>query len=252
MIDLWYEIFTYPGPTIDWSASAIEKGYEILQEHHIDAIISSMTPVTSHIIANELVKRKKIPWIADFRDLWTQNHYYEHSRIRRFFERKLELTTLFSATALTTISHLLSEKLQELYKNKKVYAIANGYDPEQINPGIPLTKKFTITYTGELIWDARSGAVFKTLKVLIDENMIDPSEIEVHFFGYDEGWLINDIKKSLPRKQYKNSWKNISGRINSKTTRIADPSSLNLIPMKKECILEKFLIISQQEDRSWH
>ncbi len=147
-----------------------------------------MTPVTSHIIANELIKRKKIPWIADFRDLWTQNHYYEHSRIRRFFERKLELTTLFSATALTTISHPLSEKLQELYKNKKVYAIANGHDPEQINPANPLNKKIYY-YIHRRVYLGRRDPepLFKTLKVLIDENMIDPSEIEVHFFGYDEG-----------------------------------------------------------------
>ena len=59
-----------------------------------------MIPTTSHIIAKELVKRKKIPWIADFRDLWTQNHYYTYSGIRHFFEKRLELDTVSSANAL--------------------------------------------------------------------------------------------------------------------------------------------------------
>lgn len=196
IIDLWTEIFIYPDGVISWSVSAIEKGNQIVSEYHIDAVISSMKPVTSHIIAKEVVKRNKIPWIADFRDLWTQNHFYHHSRIRGFFEKRREHNTISSATALTTVSQPLSDKLKELHKNKMIYTITNGYDPEQINPGIPLTKKFSITLTG-LIYKGRQDPepLFRVLKVLIDENKIDPEIIEVNFFGFDEGWLINDIKK---------------------------------------------------------
>jgi len=196
IIQLWAEIFTYPDPTINWAISAIEKGNEIIKESHFDAIVSSMTPLTSHIIANDLVRKNKIPWIADFRDLWTQNHYDKNLRIRHFFERRLELRTLSSANALTTVSQPLVEKLKELHKNKNVYSIPNGYDPEQLNPGIPLTKKFSITYTGRLYKGRRDPEpLFKVLKILIDENKIDPKTIEINFFGSDEGWLIRDIKK---------------------------------------------------------
>ena len=59
LIDLWSEIFTYPDRTINWSISAIEKGDELLKEHQFDAILSSIRPCTSHIVANELVKREK-------------------------------------------------------------------------------------------------------------------------------------------------------------------------------------------------
>ncbi len=196
LIDLWSEIFTYPDRTINWSLSAIEKGEEILKENHFDAILSSMKPPTSHIIANELAKRKKIPWIADFRDLWTQNHYFKHSKIRGFFEKRLELETLSSANALITISYPFFEKLKELHKNKKVYTITNGFDPELVNPGIPLTKKFSITYTG-YIYTGRQDPepLFRVLKLLIDEKTIDPTTIEVHFFGHHESWLLSDSKK---------------------------------------------------------
>ena len=196
LIDLWSEIFTYPDRTINWSVSAIEKGDEILKERHFDAILSSMKPPTSHIVANELVKRKKIPWIADFRDLWTQNHYFKHSKIRGFFEKRLERETLSSANALITISDPFSEKLKELHKNKKVYTITNSFDPEQLNPGIPLTKKFSITYTG-YIYKGRQDPepLFRVLKTLIDEGVIDPALIEIHFFGSHEDWLTDDCKK---------------------------------------------------------
>lgn len=196
VIDLWSEIFTYPDRTISWSISAIKKGDELFKEQHFDALVSSMKPPTSHIIAKELAKRKKIPWIADFRDLWTQNHYFKHSKIRGFFEKRLELDTLSSANALVTISHPFSEKLQELHENKKVYTITNGFDPELVNPGIPLTKKFSITYTG-YIYTGRQDPepLFRVLKILIDEKQLDPATIEVHFFGDREEWLIRDSKK---------------------------------------------------------
>ena len=195
-IDLWSEIFTYPDRTINWSLSAVQKGEEILTECHFDAILSSMKPSTSHIIARELAKRKKIPWIADFRDLWTQNHYFKHSKIRGFFEKRLELNTISSAKALVTISSPFSEKLKELHKNKKVYTITNGFDPELVNPGIPLTKKFSITYTG-YIYSGRQDPepLFRMLKILIDEKTIDPATVEVHFFGHHESWLLSDRKK---------------------------------------------------------
>jgi glycosyltransferase involved in cell wall biosynthesis len=196
IIYIWEEIFAYPDPTINWSVSALEKGKELVDEYKFDAILSSIRPCTSHIIAGELVKRKKIPWVADFRDLWTQNHYFKHSAIREFFEKRLELDTLSSADALVTISDPFSEKLRNLHKNKTVCTITNGFDPEQLNPGVPLTEKFSITYTGKIYRGRQDPEpLFRVLRGLIDEKKIDPALIEVRFFGDREEWLINDCKK---------------------------------------------------------
>ena len=196
IINIWYEIFIFPDQTINWSVSAIKKGNEIFRDFPIDAIISSIHPLTPHIIAHELVRGKKIPWVADFRDLWTQNHFFRYSGIRMFFDRRLELSTISSASALTTVSSPFSETLHELHKNKNVFTITNGYDPDQLNPGIPLSKKFSMTHTGRFYRGSQDpGPFFKAVKVLIDENVIDPAEMEIHFFGQYESWLVNDIKK---------------------------------------------------------
>jgi len=191
-----HEIITYPDITINWSTTAIKKGNEILRENHIDAIISSSSPITSHIIAYELKKNFKIPWIADFRDLWTQNHYYRYSGIRKFFEKRLEHKILSSVTALSTVSEPLAEKLSELNVTQKVFSIPNGFDPEQVNPGTSVTKKFSITYTGTLYEGQRDpDPLFKMLKTLFEEKKIDPTKIEVNFFGNRENWLIQDVKR---------------------------------------------------------
>jgi glycosyltransferase involved in cell wall biosynthesis len=149
-----------------------------------------------NLVASRLASEFNIPWIADFRDLWTQNHYYPYSGIRKFFDRRLELKTLSNASILTTVSQPLAENLQKLHKNKKVIAIPNGFDPEQTNPGIPLSTKFSITYTGYLYQGRRDPELlFKIIRYLINGNFIDPNSLEINFFGYDEGWLIHDVKK---------------------------------------------------------
>ena len=77
-----------------------------------------------------------------------------------------------------------------------MYTITNGFDPEQLNPGVPLTKKFSITYTGKIYRGRQDPEpLFRALRTLIDEKKIDPALIEVQFFGDREEWLINDSKK---------------------------------------------------------
>ncbi|MDH7511201.1 MAG: glycosyltransferase [Methanolinea sp.] len=196
ILNLWAEIFTYPDVNKTWINPAIKKGQEILRNEKYDVIISSSGPASVNLVASRLASEFNIPWIADFRDLWTQNHYYSHSKIRKFFECHLEIKTLSNANVLITVSQPLAEKLQELHKNKKVIAIPNGFDPEQMNPGIPVTGKFSITYTGNLYQGRRDPELlFRIARDLINENLIDPNILEITFYGYDEGWLIQDVKK---------------------------------------------------------
>ncbi len=77
-------IIKYPDAEKGWKPFATKAGDDLLQNEDIDAMISSSSPVTSHIIAKELKEKHKIPWIADLRDLWTQNHDYSYGNIRKF------------------------------------------------------------------------------------------------------------------------------------------------------------------------
>jgi len=84
VLGLWAEIFAYPDGHKNWYEPAVNAGKKLLREESFDVIISSSAPPTSHLIANELKKSYDIPWIADLRDLWTQNPYYIYSFIRKF------------------------------------------------------------------------------------------------------------------------------------------------------------------------
>ncbi len=193
---IWESIFTYPEPEIGWYKPAIDAGTSILHSEFFDAILSSSGPSTSHLIASYLSNRFGIPWVADLRDLWTQNHYYPHSSFRRLFETRLEKKTLGLANALTTVSYPLNEKLCERYSEKHVFTIPNGFDPEETNPGVPLSKGFTITYTGQLYRGRRDPEpLFKALSELIRDGVIERGDVSVDFYGRYESWLEEDATK---------------------------------------------------------
>lgn len=193
---IWSEFFTYPCVMHNWHDPAVELGKELMASGSFDAMISSSGPPTCNLIAKDLNEIYGIPWIADFRDLWTQNHYYEFSRFRRFFERRLELKTLSNANALTTVSKPLSEKLQQLHPEKRIFTIPNGFDPAQINPGFSLAKKFTITYTGSLYQGRRDPELlFKAFSNIISKGLMDVNDLSVEFYGPKENWVEVDAER---------------------------------------------------------
>jgi glycosyltransferase involved in cell wall biosynthesis len=193
---IYKEIFYYPDAQIKWKYLAINESTNLLQKEHFDAIFSSAMPYTAHIIASTIKKTFNIPWIADFRDLWTQNHIFKRTPIRKLIELKLEKRTLSKADAIITVSNPLAHNLSVLHKNNPIYVIPNGFDIDQINPGIPLSLNFSINYTGVLYQGRQDPEpLFKIIRYLINENKIDPELIKINFFGRIEDWLFDDVKK---------------------------------------------------------
>ncbi len=189
-------VVAYPDEHKNWESSALKAANELFRKAKIDAIISSSSPVTSHIIAKKLKDKYRAFWIADLRDLWTQNHNYRFGKIRRFFERRLELRTLRKADALITVSPIWAEQLKALHNRDFVHLITNGFDPAEVNRGqVDLTSKFTITYTGQIYTGKQDSATFfAALKDLISERGINRKDIEVRFYGSENELLRREIK----------------------------------------------------------
>lgn len=193
--NLYLALFAYPDEEKGWAKPALRAASELLEKEKFDAIISSSSPVTAHIVANKLREKNKIPWVADLRDLWTQNHNYSYPFIRKVIERRLEKKTLSSADALLTVSKPLAENLKKLHTGKKVFSITNGFYPEELNfPPKPLKKKFTITYAGTIYTGKQDPKdFFIALKELIDEKIINSKDLDVRFYSGILPWLRKEI-----------------------------------------------------------
>jgi glycosyltransferase involved in cell wall biosynthesis len=190
------ELADYPDFEKGWIPFAVKKGEEVLQHDEIQAIISSSPPPSCQIIASKLKTQFNIPWIADFRDPWTQSFNYSYSRLRKFFERRLEVKTMSTVDSIVTPASLATQKMGRLHKGKSLYTITNGFDPETVNNGTSLTKKFTITYTGQIYPKKRDPLkLFIAIKDLVDDGSIDRDDIEVRFYGQENDLVTKNISK---------------------------------------------------------
>lgn len=178
------EIFAYPDEQIGWKNFVLLVGRKVIKEERPNVIFSSSSPVTSHIIASQLSKEFHIPWVADFRDLWTQNHYTNHVFVRKIIERRLEKNTLKNADRLLAVSEPLAEKLEFLH-NKKAIVITNGFDLDDYSKSPPpLTQFFSTTYTGAIYKGKRDPShLFAAIKELLEDKIIEEDKFCVRFFG---------------------------------------------------------------------
>jgi len=197
LLTLGGAIVNYPDSEKGWKPFAVKAGSELFETENIHALLSSSSPITSHIIAKELKIKHKAPWIADLRDLWTQNHNYGYGPLRKLIDKRLELKTLSQADALVTVSEPWAEKLSTFHKGKTTYAITNGFDAAEMNTSSAnLTSKFTITYTGTIYKDKQDPLkLLAALQDLISNGIIDLKDVEVRFYGYEEGWLAKEIER---------------------------------------------------------
>jgi hypothetical protein len=196
LIHMWLEIFAYPDPLKNWYKPAVEAGNELLENENFDILLSSSSPYTCHLIGNELCSKHDIPWVADLRDLWSQNHFYEFSNIRKYREKRLEKKTFAIVDALTTVSSPKTEQLGTLHKNKRVYAIPNGFDPDLLNTGDKVDKKLSLVYTGR-VYEGKMDPepLFKALNELIEDKEIDPKDIVLDFYGINVDVLKDRVEK---------------------------------------------------------
>ena len=192
-----HEIIIYPDDKKGWYNFAVLAGEKILKTEQIDAILSSSRPETCHLIAKTLADKYHVPWIADFRDLWSQNQYtYFSYFFMKYFEKKLEIKTIKHASVLTTVSQPLVNKLATLHENKKIVLIKNGFDPDLVNPDNDVDHYFTIVYTGYLYQGKRDPAkLFSVIQDLCDKEIIKRDDIKIDFFclGSPEDWLREEI-----------------------------------------------------------
>lgn len=188
-------VILYPNKRRGWCPHGIRAGTELMRNEKIDAIISSSPPEITHITAKELKRRFNVPWVADFRDLWTQFHNYRYGPMRKWFEKKLERRTLCEADALVAVSEPWAKKLERMQPDKKTFVIPNGFDPENAEPSA-LTKEFTVTYTGRVYHGKQDPRpFFEALAELIDDGLIDRERVKVRFFGRYQYFLDNDIER---------------------------------------------------------
>ena len=162
----------------------IKNDPEILRD--IDVVISSYGPLCNHRIAKWISKKKRIKWIADFRDgmkfgFFSQNNIFITNLIEKYICKKADKIVI---VADGCISYNNAEKFKT-----KISKINNGFDRDDYkNVFYNHNKdKLSITYTGAIITkkDRDATLLFMAIYELALENKIDLNKVEFNYAGND-------------------------------------------------------------------
>lgn len=179
--DLFRAIFHWPDRHVAWFFPAIKSGRKLIVDWKPDVIYASAWPITSLLVGAALSREFSIPWIAELRDLWLDNHYYRVPFWRRWIDRVVEKRLLTSAALLVTVSEPLAEILEQKFC-RPTKVVLNGFDPADVAlVDHPRQKDIlTISYTG-MIYPGRRDPrpLFEALK------LIGPlaKRVRVRFYG---------------------------------------------------------------------
>ncbi len=192
-----------PDAKIGWKKFAVKEGLKIIKNEKPDLIFSSSPPPTVHLIASELAKKSGLKWIADFRDPWTDIHYYEDQpriAIAKSIDKKYESKVLNQANKITCISKLDIElDFAKKTDAKKCINIPNGYDDDDfagLNIFNSPTKKFTILHLGAINKERNPEKFFEAISELRKEGIINKDNFQITFVGKTEAVIITAVERN--------------------------------------------------------
>ncbi|SHF45253.1 Glycosyltransferase involved in cell wall bisynthesis [Mariniphaga anaerophila] len=191
--------FLIPDPRKFWIKPSIRFLSKYLEENPVDLIVSTGPPHSMHLIALELKKKFDTPWIADFRDPWTDIDFYNKLRLTKWADkihRNLELEVLEKADHVVTVSPNCANDLTKV-PGKRVEVINNGFDPEDFE-GLATSpdEQFSITHFGAFNRDRNPAVLWKTLGALAAENHDFKEKLRIRLIGQTDDSVIQSIEEN--------------------------------------------------------
>lgn len=175
-----------------WVFSALR----VIKGKKWDVVVSSYSPYVAHLIGYSIRRAGGAGvWVADYRDLWTQNHLYVGVWPFTFLENHLERLVNNAADIITTVSYPLAQELREKYPHRRIEVIENGFDSDDL-VGLPLEKFFSdektvVAYTGSIYPQLQDPSpLFRAIRELSLEGCKGLDRLEIVFAGTSSDYVM--------------------------------------------------------------
>jgi glycosyltransferase involved in cell wall biosynthesis len=149
---------------------AFVQGLRIARREGVRVLYTSGPPNSVHLLGGLLAGTLRLPWVADFRDPWTdgprRQRSYAGNRMRAGIERAAERWVIQRARRIVVSAAPLRDRFLQKYAfldPAHVHVLTNGYDPadfaaaDQHGERVLERGRFHLTGTGniEAMFDAR-------------------------------------------------------------------------------------------------
>jgi glycosyltransferase involved in cell wall biosynthesis len=191
--------FPWPDEYAGWIAGALFKTVRQIRKERPDVIFSSYAPASGHLVALLASRLTGVPWVADFRDEWTENAESQQGpRILQALNRWLERAVLRHAAAVTVVADYF--RFAGPVDGPRVL-IPNGVDPDDIPPASERVRgeRFKLVFAGALYGGRDCSPLLRALRHLTSVGRLDSRKIEFRVVGnvwIPGGLDLNDIPAS--------------------------------------------------------
>ncbi|HHY55691.1 MAG TPA: glycosyltransferase family 4 protein [Chloroflexi bacterium] len=120
-------------PALYWALRIVPLARRIIEQEQIDVVFTTVPPWSALITGAQLRHLTGRPWVADFRDPWTDNAFvYFPTTPRRWLDKHLERSLLRQTDAvIAETPPNLAALVQKTRPNQRLFAtIPNGWDRE--------------------------------------------------------------------------------------------------------------------------
>lgn len=191
--------FFIPDARCGWIKPSVKYLTKYLSDNHIDVVVSTGPPHSMHLIALELHEKTGIPWVADFRDPWTEIDFYDDLKLTRRADCKhhrLEQQVLTKADRVVSVGWGMASSFEKI-RGKAVDIIPNGYDSEgkKFPQRYALTEKFTITHIGIITPSRNMETLWRALSDLTETDKSFSEKLSIRLIGSVD----NSVRTSLKR-----------------------------------------------------
>jgi glycosyltransferase involved in cell wall biosynthesis len=144
----------FPDSTVWWVRPALAQIRTLLKHESFDAILTTHSPCSGHLIGAQVALRHGIPWLADYQDLWTYNGSSTKSPMRKSIEKRVERRALVHASAITCCKESFVGRLRELQLSRnrrepQLIPFAVDLDLWKTIPDVP-PHNFCISFFGNM------------------------------------------------------------------------------------------------------
>jgi glycosyltransferase involved in cell wall biosynthesis len=143
-----------------WLPFAITKAHQLARASALDCVITSGPAHSVHLLGLAL-RRRGIPWIAEFRDGWTfdQPARAFPLRMQRQLDAALERRVATRADALVGVTQPIADDLSRRF-GRPATILTNAFDPDEVTngggSGLLDPDRFSVVHTGRMAYAGRS------------------------------------------------------------------------------------------------
>ncbi len=191
--------FMVPDDQRGWVPFARAAARRVHAADPVDAVLTTSSPCSAHLVGAALRLLPGVAWVADFRDEWTSNPYLAaryptraHVRYNERLERRVlrgaDRVVSVSAGCLAGLARLAPARGEAAEGESRLVEIPNGYDGAHFpDAAPPRPERFRVVYTGAF-YGRRSPAPFlEAVRRLLAAGTLRPGDLEVVIAGDSPG-----------------------------------------------------------------